>query len=235
MKRFSVFFLCIFAACAAFADDFKTTDGKEYKNVTVTKVEPDGLTIESDSGIEKIPFAVLSKEIQQKYNYDPAKEAAFRKSESDAWIQKKIHEDPLLYGYLAPNDPYVKSYMAEMQTASDNRPPAAPVDPDLDDKIEKAVIPVGGKVLSVSDDGILITDVMVGFKSDGADYHAVVDGQIFIYGAHGYVDGDAFAGNVYPAPIYHYDSVLGAARTVRAFAVTKELAKQLIIKASAPQ
>jgi hypothetical protein len=29
----------------ALADDFKTIDGKEYKNATVSRVEPDGLVI----------------------------------------------------------------------------------------------------------------------------------------------------------------------------------------------
>jgi len=35
----------------ALAEDFKTTNGKEYKNATVTLVEPDGITLRSKSGV----------------------------------------------------------------------------------------------------------------------------------------------------------------------------------------
>jgi hypothetical protein len=58
-------------ASIALADDFKTTDGKEYKNVTVSRVEPDGIVISFSGGIVKIPFIELSEELQRKYNYDP--------------------------------------------------------------------------------------------------------------------------------------------------------------------
>ena len=32
------------------ADDFKTINGKEYKNATVSRVEPDGIVLKSKSG-----------------------------------------------------------------------------------------------------------------------------------------------------------------------------------------
>jgi hypothetical protein len=57
-------------ASVAVADDFKTVDGKEYKNVKVSRVEPDGIVIKFSGGIVKIPFTELSREVQEKYNYD---------------------------------------------------------------------------------------------------------------------------------------------------------------------
>ena len=42
--------LAIFVALSAsftLADDFKTIDGKEYKNVTVSEEEPDGITVKN--------------------------------------------------------------------------------------------------------------------------------------------------------------------------------------------
>jgi Mg/Co/Ni transporter MgtE len=57
-------------ASIALADDFKTTDGKEYKNVTVSRVEPDGIVLSSKSGISKVYFAELPKEVQQRFNYE---------------------------------------------------------------------------------------------------------------------------------------------------------------------
>src|SRR5207249_12282649 len=40
----------------ALAEDFKTTNGKEYKNATVTLVEPDGIMLRSKSGVSKVYF-----------------------------------------------------------------------------------------------------------------------------------------------------------------------------------
>jgi hypothetical protein len=38
-------------ASLALADDFKTVNGKEYKDATATRVEPDGLVLRTKSGI----------------------------------------------------------------------------------------------------------------------------------------------------------------------------------------
>lgn len=51
--------------------EIKTTTGAIYKNATVTKVEPDALTIVHSDGAAKIPFEQLSPELQKKYHYDP--------------------------------------------------------------------------------------------------------------------------------------------------------------------
>jgi hypothetical protein len=72
--------LAILAALSAsivLADDFKTIDGKEYKNVTVSRVEPDGIMLKSKSGISKVYFTELPKEIQERFHYDAAKGSAY--------------------------------------------------------------------------------------------------------------------------------------------------------------
>src|SRR5438874_13822902 len=61
---------------ALFAEDFKTIDGKEYKNVTVSRIEPDGIMLTSSSGISKVYFTELPKEVQERFHHDPAKAAA---------------------------------------------------------------------------------------------------------------------------------------------------------------
>ena len=68
MKTLALFLILCFGSLA-FADDFKTVSGKEYKNVTVSRVEPDGIVIKFSRGIVKIPFTELSPEIQKKYGY----------------------------------------------------------------------------------------------------------------------------------------------------------------------
>ncbi len=62
---------------AAFSDDFKTVNGKEFKNATITRVEPDGIVVKTPSGISKISFAELPKEIQERFHYDPQKATAY--------------------------------------------------------------------------------------------------------------------------------------------------------------
>jgi hypothetical protein len=48
--------LTALSASLALADDFKTTNGKEYKDVTVTHVEPDGIVLRTKLGISKLYF-----------------------------------------------------------------------------------------------------------------------------------------------------------------------------------
>ena len=51
---------------------FTTTDGRLYKEVEITKADESGISITSPDGIEHLKFSVLPKEIQERYNYDPA-------------------------------------------------------------------------------------------------------------------------------------------------------------------
>ena len=75
MKILTFFILCF--ASLALAEDFKAVDGKEYKNVTVSRVEPDGIVLISSSGISKVYFAELPEAVQERFHYDAAKAAAY--------------------------------------------------------------------------------------------------------------------------------------------------------------
>src|SRR5206468_7987959 len=76
----------LFAAALtlARAEDIKTVTGKEYKNVKISRAEPDGLVIVASYGIIKIPFTELSPELQQKYHYDAKAADTYRKQVDDA-------------------------------------------------------------------------------------------------------------------------------------------------------
>lgn len=74
--QISLAIIAALSASLALADDFKTINGKEYKNATVTHVEADGITVKFSGGIAKIPFGELPQELKDKYHYDP--EAAQR-------------------------------------------------------------------------------------------------------------------------------------------------------------
>jgi thiol-disulfide isomerase/thioredoxin len=70
-------FVILCFASVALAEDFKAIDGKEYKNVTVSRVEPDGIMLMSKSGISKVYFTELPKEVQERFHYDAAQAAAY--------------------------------------------------------------------------------------------------------------------------------------------------------------
>ena len=60
-----------------FADDFKTLNGKEFKDATVTRVEPDGIVLKTKSGIMKVYFIELPKDVQERFHYDSKKAATY--------------------------------------------------------------------------------------------------------------------------------------------------------------
>ena len=64
--------LAALSVSLALADDFKTINGKEYKNVTVSRVEADGIVIKTKTGLSKIYFAELPKDVQERFQYGSA-------------------------------------------------------------------------------------------------------------------------------------------------------------------
>src|ERR1043166_3267147 len=70
-------FLILCFTTFAVADDFKTVRGKEYKKVTVSRVEPDGIVLKSKSGISKVYFVELSPDVQKRFQYNAAVASAY--------------------------------------------------------------------------------------------------------------------------------------------------------------
>jgi len=75
MRTLAFLILCL--GSVVLADDFKLISGKEYKNVTVSRVEPDGIVLKSKSGISKVYFAELPKDVQERFHYNAANAAAY--------------------------------------------------------------------------------------------------------------------------------------------------------------
>jgi hypothetical protein len=53
----------------ALAEDFKTVSGKIYKNATISRVEADGIVLRTKSGISKVYFVELPKDVQERFHY----------------------------------------------------------------------------------------------------------------------------------------------------------------------
>ena len=80
---------------SAFAEDWTTTDGKQYLNVKVVKVEDDAITVVYKEGGALIPMTKLPPALQKRFSYDPdkAKVAADARSKSDAENAKELQAE----------------------------------------------------------------------------------------------------------------------------------------------
>jgi hypothetical protein len=76
-QKTTITILATLSASLALSDDFKTVNGKEYKHATATHVEPDGIVLKTKSGISKVYFTELPKEVQERFHYNPANAAQF--------------------------------------------------------------------------------------------------------------------------------------------------------------
>jgi len=104
------------SASLLLAEDFKTINGKEYKNATVSCVEPDGIVLKSKSGITKVYFTELPKDVQERFHNDSAQGANFTANqEATAPQQNAVSaEHPL----GATADQFVARYGAPQDSTS---------------------------------------------------------------------------------------------------------------------
>ena len=84
--------LLIFAALSAslaFAEDFKTINGKEYKDATITRVEADGIVLRTKTGISKVYFFELPQDVQKKFRPSPATPSAAQREREPIKVEAK--------------------------------------------------------------------------------------------------------------------------------------------------
>jgi sRNA-binding protein len=86
-------FLIVSFTSAVFAEDFKTINGKEYKDATVTRIEPDGIVVKTTSGVTKVYFAELPKQVQERFHYDAAKAASYSAEQAANYAAYQKQED----------------------------------------------------------------------------------------------------------------------------------------------
>ena len=86
-------FLILPFVSVAVADDFKTLAGKEYKNATVSRVEPNGIVLISKAGISKVYFTELPKDVQERFGYDPQKAGNYSAQQSAGFEQVRKQQE----------------------------------------------------------------------------------------------------------------------------------------------
>jgi hypothetical protein len=112
-----VTFLILCFTSAAFAEDFKTVNGKEYKDATVTRVDPDGVVVKTKSGITKVYFTELPKEAQERFHYDSEKAASYSAEQATNYTAYQKQQDEAQRQQQAA-DAKSKAALAEQQAAT---------------------------------------------------------------------------------------------------------------------
>ena len=112
---------------SAAALDVTTNDGKTYKNATISRVEPDGIVIISKTGVIKLYFRELPKELQEKYGYDAAKAEAYTAAEAEK--QRQLQEMRAPQSSPTPSPSSVSS-------PPSSTPPAEQVAPSRDNSAQ---------------------------------------------------------------------------------------------------
>jgi hypothetical protein len=83
--------LAVLSTSLVLAEDFKTINGKEYKNATVSHIDADGIVLKTKLGISKVYFTELPKEVQKRFGYGADKLGA-EKDAASAAEEKQIEE-----------------------------------------------------------------------------------------------------------------------------------------------
>ena len=90
VKYCGTLILVVLFASLALSEDFKTTNGKVYKNATVSRIEGDGIVLRTEAGISKVYFTELPQEVQERFHW--AKPEASREPFYGRWAAAA--EDP---------------------------------------------------------------------------------------------------------------------------------------------
>ena len=213
--------ILIALACARLsAEDFTTVEGKKYEGVTISRVEPDGLMVVTDSGIAKIPFLLLPEDVQKKYGYDPKAAAEFSAGVA------KAQRDSFARGQKALQDEQAKK-TAEWNAREREGRLAAALNVLKESGIIRAI-----EVSQINDDGVLAR-VAPALEVSEKVYKRTGEWQdepvyIYLKNTKALIDGKTLGGHLYPVGRMQYTTVLAATKTVAAFAVSPEHALELI-------
>ena len=69
VKYCGTLILAVLFASLALSEDFKTTNGKVYKDATVSRIEGDGIVLRTEAGISKVYFTELPQEVQERFHW----------------------------------------------------------------------------------------------------------------------------------------------------------------------
>ena len=82
----------------ALAEDFKTVSGKIYKDATISHVEADGIVLRTKTGISKVYFVELPKDVQERFHYGSATPTGKAVTQRIDKAESTTHATPFVSG-----------------------------------------------------------------------------------------------------------------------------------------
>jgi len=71
-QKVTIAILVMLSASLALAEDFKTVSGRVYKDATISRVEADGIVLRTKTGLSKVYFVELPKDVQERFHHGSA-------------------------------------------------------------------------------------------------------------------------------------------------------------------
>jgi|GEM_PF-2164223 len=201
-------------ASAVYAEEFKLTNGKTVTG-DLSRVEPDGLVLITDAGVEKIPFLALPEETQKRFNFDYKKAEEYRAQQ--AALRKQLVDQQAAA---------IRGRAARIETLQKDQPSLEEQQRRI--KIEADAIDATATVLQGTSKGAYVRiTVQTGraartmLDKDTRATAQMGDGYVYDLRA---ADGDTWKGKLYPAGLYIYKTEEGVEHTLRAYATTSDVA-----------
>jgi hypothetical protein len=88
-QKATIVILATLFVSLALAEDFKTINGKEYKDATVSRVEAEGIVLRTKTGISKVYFVELPKDVQKRFHHAPASAVAAQREPEPIKLEAK--------------------------------------------------------------------------------------------------------------------------------------------------
>ena len=90
--------MSVLSASLALAEDFKTVSGTVYKDATISRVEADGIVLRTKTGISKVYFVELPKDVQERFHYGSAMPTGKAVTQRIDKAESTTHATPFVSG-----------------------------------------------------------------------------------------------------------------------------------------
>ena len=209
-----VAFLLVAIPLRAHAEDIKLANGTVVRG-DISRVEPDGLVVATDAGVEKISFLMLPEETQKRYGFDLKKADEFRAQQAALRKQQ-----------LEQQTAAIQQRAARLEQLQQNEPSLAEQQQMV--KIQASGVSMRATIVrGLSNGAIAELRVPTGRAARtmlDKDTRSEADaGTGFIRGLRA-ADGEVWEGKLYPAGYYTYNSPFDGEHTIKAYALTPEAA-----------
>ncbi len=205
--------LCLILALVpllACAEDFVLADGTKSSG-KLTRVDPDGLVVETARGVEKLPYYALTEADQKRFNLTTKTAEEFRLKQKEARARQ-----------LADQATAVQSQSAALEKKKQEMPTAEQTAVRV--RVAESAFSAEGTVIQGTAEGVRVRLTTQRGKAaatmlEKSTLTTVHLGEGFIYGVQG-AEGDPWRGPLYPAGYHLYVTDFGTTRNIRAYATT---------------